>query len=435
MAAQQQGTPAEAVRRVLDGRAEGRRVEQILADLVELGPSSAEALFEVVLKEAADRTASRPSGLAAARGIAGQALRRLDRDVVRGVLARRAGSQPGALEAVLVLELYAELGRGNDLDVGLAIGAGLRDRAKAGRRGQAAAASPASNPAPSPAPSPAALAERGRRALAGWFERDARAASLVHDRRAFLSESERALVDEVFLAVDHPLALSILSRRARAGRHPDDGLLVRLGELGDRYPWRIGGEDLRLWEALSFSPLWSERRAACMLVGAWRRPEAFEHLTELAEDDPHPMVRQAAGAALSRIAGCERTLNAAGWRRWFEARTAAWQRTAAVALPELGGSDPSVVARAVAELAGFRMHRHELAPAVAAVLEAHPQLAEQVATALYELDSRACLPVLIELARENDDPHLAEALRRTLVHLGVRASIEDPRWAQVFSRY
>jgi len=131
--------------------------------------------------------------------------------------------------------------------------------------------------------------------------------------------------------------------------------------------------------------------------------------------------REAALWALRRVSTLGFSNDPRPWRLWLEDEGDWWSERAASCLRELGDPQPEVALAALDEIARRRLHRDELAAAVADMGGVHGELAEHRCHVLRALAARAGLGFLRECLTSSPDETVQAAAQRAW-----RASTELP---------
>lgn len=198
-----------------------------------------------------------------------------------------------------------------------------------------------------------------------------------------------------------PDALRLLE--GLAGRSPelDRAVAAGIAELTDRFPWRqlvTSPELLRL--ARSEHP---EVRAAAVLALASTGDAGVVPVLLAALEDPEGVVSRAARAALARVSGLGSSRTAEQWTTWFRTEVRWWTEHREEYELVFAGEDAALIARATRELGRHPIARGWLSERLALALARleGPYRIGFVRT-LEELDSRRAVPGLVDLLFDPD---------------------------------
>lgn len=142
--------------------------------------------------------------------------------------------------------------------------------------------------------------------------------------------------------------------------------------------------------------------------------------------------RSAALWSLRRISQVDFSADAETWQVWWDAELDWFDSDYERLLGDLAARDGAVLARALRELAGRRVRRHEIAAEVTALLEdPRPATRGLACGALLELGSIDALPALAGALRD-EDPDVAQAAWRALAGLsGRHFELDSPEWGEL----
>lgn len=385
--------------------------EQVVSELVSIGPRAIGKLFAI--HAGLDFGPWEGEGLSFDRGpergafLAGRALCQLPRRDVVAFLRANARPADAAEVRLAAIGLYTAIGSTDELAPCLTLVGSFSEEDLSGLL----------------------LRKRLPQDLTGMFERLPPSALLAAGTYGALPPAVRRPVFEALFAFDHPLAIEALPAVLGTDAELDVRVLERLGELGQRYPWRLSLEQSELVAEVLRDDDWRIRRAACVLAGHWQAIELFETLVRLHELDPQPAVRRAALWALHTLSASRLDLDAAGWERWLAAQTEAWEREGPALSEGLACEDPVRVGQSIRRACQLPLQRRETAPLVAAVLFRHPGLAETVSSVLVEEHGQCAVPTLVDAMESALDPRSRLVAWMTLKRLtGREAPMGDPSW-------
>ncbi len=213
-----------------------------------------------------------------------------------------------------------------------------------------------------------------------------------------------------------PLVLLALDRVASALEPPFDvAVLARVRPLLD-------GDEERV-------------ALAARALGSLEDAESVEPLIGLLES-PSSLVRAAARAGLCRIAGRDFRDEPERWRRWYEAEALAWKVEGPEHVARLGSDESAEVLRAVRALGRGRLFRHERAGWIAACL-AHDDevVVVEACRALAGLGSSTSIMPLAERLGDPSDAVRSAAAKALSLILGVVPPDEPEAWEQLLANH
>ncbi len=238
--------------------------------------------------------------------------------------------------------------------------------------------------------------------------------------------------------------LPLVARSLPVGRH-SEGLKV-LFELLDRDPTldavvlrrvsELAGTvhdqalDDSLWHIhwLMNNPDWNLRRESAVALGNLQDPTSCPQLIRMLEDADR-RVRQGALWALRNMSERLFDEDPRRWREWYR-EEALWFETTAVTLEEqLLSGDKALVVGAVAGLCQRVLYRHHAAQQLGPlVLHEDPQLVEVACQALAQVGSRRAVPFLVRGLEHPEERVVQAAWKSLKMVTGLSLAPERSAW-------
>ena len=220
------------------------------------------------------------------------------------------------------------------------------------------------------------------------FELLAQRASAVEPR--LLPSIVRALG-----ASDRSSGIDVLLALLGHDANLDAVLLAELGRLAERTVGAPDESTLARIRPFTSHADWRVRREAISTLARVHAVDAHPVLVA-ALDDEERLIAETAAWALRKLSGLDLGGDTAAWTSWFEREHEWWITAGAHAIEALGAEDRKQVLAAVGELQSRRLYRHEAARAIAPLLERDdPELAVAIASALGGLGSRTAREALV----------------------------------------
>jgi hypothetical protein len=404
-----------AVQAAIAARLE-RGPDALEADLARMGTPAIAPLFDVLAQDAVP-----------AEWGSGEADVALSADARAAVLGALAAMPLGSLREHLAL-VAAEPDRGERR-----VGAALAVLDRAGTARDVALCARLAAPL-----EPGALVPRARRTE---FERTllaiaARDVGTGAALRGVFRELEPSLLAPAVrcIAAGSPaeaieLLASLLDRVAAI----DGLLLVEIARVGALVPRPIAGQVLAAVRPSLGSNDVNEVLLAARALGGLDDFDAVPRLIVLLEANDE-RIREAADEALQRMTGRTFRSSARAWGTWYSAELEWWQG-ADRTLAQVKHADPAVALAALHQISGHRIHRHEIARAVATVLERpERELGLVACSILRSLASRAAVPALVRALAHGDADVAAAALKALRTLTGSSYAADDPAWGDLARR-
>ena len=209
-----------------------------------------------------------------------------------------------------------------------------------------------------------------------------------------------------------PRAFEVIEDVLREESGTERAMVETLVALEVRYPWALSGRSAPFIEALADSSDKDERELAVHLSLEIADPAAVERVIEQLEDR-ELLVRLAAHRTLESIASMRLESDIDLWLDWFEEQSSSWDATSrefetALDASQAGASQAGTLARAARRFGRFAVHRHDAARLLAETLLEQPTTCWPASCrVLGRLGSNAALPGLLD-AMEFGEEELQE---------------------------
>jgi HEAT repeat protein len=202
-------------------------------------------------------------------------------------------------------------------------------------------------------------------------------------------------------------------------------LIAQVARLAESTVGTLPDEQLNRLRPFLTDKDWRARREAVVALGRLQDHRSQVRVIELLGDEQR-LVAQGAAWSLRRMSGQDLGEDAEAWREWFEAEQRWFQDEGVHWLQQLEDKDPARALEAVRELSHHPLYKHDVAEALAPLLHnENAELAQSVAATLGQLGSRRAIGALVGALSSED-----EALRNTawaaLVQLTGKKLPADP---------
>lgn len=397
------GEPYGELRAVLRRRSatDGRGGEQLVHDLVALGPGAIPELYALavgrdleVLVGASWEGAAWCCGPEEIPGLCARALGAAPSAAVLVQLARALEAGPALPERLTLLRLLGEQGSADGLELLVRMASELGALELSSPRGRAA------------------LLDASLAILRG----DVRSFALLEHYLDAFEPSMRAVLVDAIGAAGRRRGMPVLERMLAEEPELEAEILTAMGELEDAHPWELTGRTMTHAARRLHAQDAAERALAARLVGAVHGLEAIPELIQLLNDDD-AIVRRCAESSLQRIASVPLGSEAASWEAWLQ-REEGWREANWTRLSDaLVAARPGPANEALRELTRHPLFRHEAALLIAeSLVQQQRAVAVAACSELERLGSRWALPGLVK-ALENGQPQVRAAAWHALRHL------------------
>lgn len=259
------------------------------------------------------------------------------------------------------------------------------------------------------------LAHQLEHSLAAVLSREVAAWDVLVRAYPTLDERVTLIVLRAVSEAASPQAMDFLGELLGKSASQDVIVLAQLGKMAELVHGAPSSSTRDyVHQALSSTDA-GVRRGACLVVGRLEDSQSTAEVIQLLGDED-PLVAESAYWALKQITGEALGADLERWRLWYDREMTWWRSDASAVIAALHAEDVSDVAGALREIAGHRLHRHELAAEVALELR-HPNeaIVAQACAVLGVLRSRGVtdeLEALLETAGDIVRPHAEAALAR-----------------------
>lgn len=267
---------------------------------------------------------------------------------------------------------------------------------------------------------------------------DALAMTLVRDERApdRLSSLVRNLDPELFPSCTR----AVLASGGRKGLHalanmldiaPSSLILEAMAELASRHSSPFDDRVTARINSILGRPDSRLLEQAALAAGSLECIDACERLIELLGSED-PGLRFSSRRALQRISGHAFGSDSIRWRVWLQEESSWWADRAPTLLDQLGDNRIEVLILTVREVGQHRLHRHELAAEISALLtHEHAGVSATACAALGQLGSSVPVDLLVDRLTDPEPVVRGAALAALQAITGLDLPADDPdQWRE-----